>query len=35
MASWRNGKLLKWQADERASWCNEKLMKWHVGAMES
>jgi hypothetical protein len=35
MASWRNGKLSKWQVDEMASWRNGKLMKWQVDEMAS
>ncbi len=33
MASWRNGKLTKWQVDEMASWRNGKLTKWQVDKM--
>ncbi len=42
MASWWNGKLMKWQVDEMAIWWNElmkwlvdKLMKCHVDKMAS
>ncbi len=35
MASWWNGKLMKWQVNEMASWWNGKLMKWQVDEMAS
>ncbi len=35
MASWWNGKLMKWQVDEMASGQNGKLMKWKADVMAS
>jgi hypothetical protein len=35
MASWRNGKLVKWQVGKMASCQNGKLAKWLVGKMAS
>ncbi len=35
MASWQNGKLMKWWVDKNASRQNDKLMKWWVDEMSS
>ncbi len=35
MASWWNGKLMKWQVNEMASQRNAKSMKWQVDEMAS